>query len=165
MGNQTLIYKEKFQKALKEVKIHVKRMENAFNELDKSFNFPIGMEDFQSLLESSMNLAYADQIIYRFSKAQDSIGAKLFKTFLMYQGENIDKPFLDILNSLEKTKIVNVDEWFELREIRNEIAHDYEDNENRGKDIINSIYSHKDELSKILESIGNTIIVSGKEEK
>ena len=161
MGNQTLIYKVKFEKALEEVKKHIIRIESAFDELGKSFNFPINMEDFQKLLENSVNFAYADQIIYRFSKAQDSIGAKLFKAFLLYEGENIDKPFLDILNSLEKTEIVDVNEWFELREIRNEIAHDYEDNHTRGKDILNSIYKHKNELNKIVKSIGKTLTVQG----
>ncbi len=100
-----------------------------------------------------MALAFADQIIYRFSKAQDSMGAKLFKAFMLYQGENVDKPFLNILNSLEKLEILDVDEWFELREIRNEIAHNYEENEATGRAIINSIYNSKNELQSILNMI------------
>jgi phage regulator Rha-like protein len=79
--------------------------------------------------------------------------AKLFKSFMQYQGENIDKPFLDILNSLEKLQIVNVEKWFELREIRNEIAHDYESSENIARNIINSIYEHKNEFKCILDTV------------
>ena len=41
----------------------------------------------------------------------------------------VNKPFLDILNQLEAIDIINVDEWFEIRDLRNEIAHDYEDND------------------------------------
>jgi CHASE3 domain sensor protein len=89
-------------------------------------------------------------LIYRFSKAQDCIGNKLFKAFLLYQGENVDRPFLDILNNLEKIKLLSVDTWFELREIRNEIAHDYEDSKAAGKNIINGIISYKDELKRIV---------------
>ena len=96
---------------------------------------------------------FSDQIIYRFSKAQDTIGAKLFKTYLLVQGENSDKPFLDILNGLEKSSIVNVEKWFELREIRNEIAHDYEDNECHGKDVINLIYANNLNLFRPMSKI------------
>jgi len=56
------------------------------------------------------------------------MGAKLFKSFLLYQGENVDKPFLDILN---------VDEWFELIDIRNEIAHDYGESTNIAISVLN----------------------------
>ena len=67
--------------------------------------------------------------------------------------ENVDKPFLDILNSLEKLEILDVDEWFELREIRNEIADNYEENETTGRAIINSLYNSKNELQSILKMI------------
>ncbi len=151
MGSTTLVYKEKFEKSLRESEKHILRIEIAFFELMKSYNFPVSHNDFHSLLQNNVHLAFADQIIYRFSKAQDSMGAKLFKSYLLYQGENVDRPFMDILSSLEKINLLNVDEWFELREIRNEISHDYEDSEARGRDIINSIYNHKNELKNIVD--------------
>jgi len=120
-----LVYKAKLQKILKEIDIHLSQIENAFAELSGQYPLPFCENDFAHILSDSVSLAFADQIIYRFSKAQDSMGAKLFKAFMLYQGENVNKPFLDILNSLEKINILNVDEWFELREIRNEIAHNY----------------------------------------
>jgi len=49
-------------------------------------------------VNNTQYLAYSDQSIYRFSKLQDCMGAKLFKSVLLYQGENVNKPFLDILN-------------------------------------------------------------------
>jgi len=150
MGSQVVIYKEKFRKNLNESKIHLQRINEAFEELSIHYAFPITREDFLNILTSRHDLAFADQIIYRFSKTQDSMGAKLFKSFIQYQGENIDRPFLDILTSLEKLKILNVDKWFELREIRNEIAHDYEENELLAQTILNSIYRYKDELNAIL---------------
>ena len=150
MRDNTLIYELKFQKALKESQTHISRINEAFEELTKSYEFPIDKENFEKLIKNKVDLAFADQIIYRFSKAQDTMGAKLFKTYMLSQGENVDRPFLDILNSLEKLNILNVDEWFELREIRNEIAHDYEDNEELALNIINSIYNHKIELEKII---------------
>ena len=153
MRDNALVYRTKLQKILKEIDIHLFRIENAFAELSKHHTLPFDENGFSKVLNDSIALAFADQIIYRFSKAQDSMGAKLFKALMLYQGENVDKPFLDILNSLEKISILNVDKWFELREIRNEIAHNYEENDNAGRNIINSIYQHKDELKLILETV------------
>ena len=152
MGNQT-IRKINFEKILKEVNTHINRLEQSFNELSKELEFPLSDKSYEKIIQKPSLLAFADQIIYRFSKAQDTIGGKLFKAYLLVQGENIDKPFLDILNNLERISIVDVDKWFELREIRNEIAHDYEDNDEHGKDVLNTIYKHKKELSRIAESI------------
>ena len=81
------------------------------------------------------------------------MGAKLFKSLLLYEGENIDKPFLDILNRLEKMDIINVDEWFEIRDLRNEISHEYDNNEKSVIEILNMIYELKDKLSNILQRI------------
>lgn len=78
-------------------------------------------------------------MIYRFSKAQDTIGARVFKAFFLFQGENLDKPFLDLLNQLEKLNIMDVDQWFLLREVRNTIAHEYESHHQQAYEILNAI--------------------------
>ena len=49
--------------------------------------------------------------------------------------------------------MVNIDEWFLLREIRNEITHEYEDNEELAKNILNAIYKHKNQLKKIINTV------------
>ena len=101
MGNKTLVYKQKVTDNLNESNKHLLRLENAFEALKKNYTFPINIENFKVILENIEHLAYSDQIIYRFSKLQDCMGAKLFKSVLLYEGENITKPFLDILNQLE----------------------------------------------------------------
>jgi len=93
MGNNTLIYKTKV----------IQNIEESL----KHHPLPFDQKSYQSILTSNQNLAYSDQIIYRFSKLQDVMGAKLFKALLLYQGENIDRPFLDILNNLEKMNIID----------------------------------------------------------
>jgi len=153
MVNTALVYQTKFQKTLHEAYVHLARIDEAFDELGKAYRFPIAQEQFAELRTNRIELAFADQIIYRFSKAQDTIGAKLFKAFLLYQGENVDRPFLDILNELEKLHIVDVEEWFVLREIRNDIAHDYEDNQDQARHILNNIYQYRGELRSILVEI------------
>jgi uncharacterized protein with HEPN domain len=153
MGNRIVIYQKKLEDNLKESYKHLERLESAFDELSNSFEFPLDKNSFEKITSSRQLLAYSDQIIYRFSKLQDCMGAKLFKSLLLFQGENVNKPFLDILNQLEKIEIINVDEWFEIRDLRNEIAHYYEDNELESITILNTIYKLRNELKNILNTI------------
>jgi uncharacterized protein YkuJ len=146
MGNRVVIYKQKVEDNLKESYKHLDRLDGAFAELSNSFKFPIDKHSFEEMTSSTQSLAYRDQIIYRFSKLQDCMGAKLFKLVLLSQGENVNKPFLDILNQLEKINIIDVDEWFEIRDLRNEIAYDYEDNDLEAIEILNTIYKLKGEV-------------------
>ena len=158
MGNKTLIYKQKVEHNLDESLKHLSRLKSAFIELEKKFNFPIDKKIYTDIVNNAQYLAYSDQLIYRFSKLQDCMGAKLFKSILLYQGENVDKPFLDILNNLEKMEILDVDEWFELRDLRNEISHDYDNSDNHAINILNTIYSLQGELEKILNNIKKIIV-------
>ena len=157
MGNKTLVYKQKVQDNLNEGYKHLLRLENAFTALQEQYPFPINMDNFKTILDSIQYLAYSDQIIYRFSKLQDCMGAKLFKSVLLYEGENVNKPFLDILNRLEVIDIINVDEWFEIRDLRNEIAHDYEDNDEIAINILNTIYKLKMDLKETLDAIAKLV--------
>lgn len=161
MGNTVIVYKEKLLHNLNESNKHLLRLNTAFGELEKKYRFPLNAENFKNIAKSAQHLAYSDQCIYRFSKLQDCMGAKLFKSLLLYQGENVNKPFLDILNQLESIDIIDVDEWFEIRDLRNEIAHDYEDSDETGINILNAIYKIKNDL----ESILNAILKSTQKEK
>ena len=157
MGNKTLVYKQKVHDNLSESNKHLSRLQNAIKALEESYIFPLSMESFKNILESVEHLAYSDQIIYRFSKLQDCMGAKLFKSVLLYEGENVNKPFLDILNQLEAIDIINVDEWFEIRDLRNEIAHDYEDNDEIAINILNTIHKLKSDLKETLDAIEDLV--------
>ncbi|MEN4054078.1 hypothetical protein [Sulfurimonas sp. NWX79] len=65
-------------------------------------------------------------LIFRFSKLQDLLGAKVFRTYLEYNGFNTQGiSYFEILREIEKEGIVDIDTWGELRELRNKIAHDY----------------------------------------
>lgn len=152
MGNTTLIYREKFHIILRESFLHLSRLNDAFGEFEKKFTFPLDSCQFRILVKNIQDLAFADQVIYRFSKLQDIMGAKLFKSYLLAQGENVDKPFIDILNQLEKLDILMVDDWFEFRDIRNNISHNYEENEGVAIDLLNIIYTVKDDLANVLNA-------------
>ncbi len=153
MGYKTLVYKAKVEENLRQASLHLRRLNDAVKQLEKKYTFPIDEQAYEQINNDLVAVAFSDQIIYRFSKLQDTIGAKLFKALLLYQGENTNRPFLDILNELEKIGIVDVEEWFELRDLRNEIAHDYGNDPSEAMEILNTIYSTKSELEKMLNTI------------
>ncbi len=68
-----------------------------------------------------------DQLILRFTKLQDTLGARLFPSALdVLQEPYEDRPMLDKLNRLEKLGYLgSVEQWHALRVIRNRFAHDY----------------------------------------
>lgn len=68
-----------------------------------------------------------DQLILRFTKLQDTMGTRLFPATLDALEEAYeDRPMIDKLHRLEKLGYLsNVQQWNELRVIRNRFAHDY----------------------------------------
>ena len=78
---------------------------------------------------SNEQIAIVDQFIFRFAKLQDAMGAQLFPGLIELLAEPGPLPtFIDKLNRLEKIGALDsAQEWIELRETRNQIAHDYPD--------------------------------------
>lgn len=73
------------------------------------------------------NTRIVNSFLFNFSKIQDKIGAKLFKQVLyeLREIDNLSISMIDVLNILEKQNIVERNEWDNLREIRNLLAHEY----------------------------------------
>ncbi len=123
-----------------------KRLDNYFKEADK--HIELIKEALEVLLlkipiESYKNLNQLEKfalnsLIFRFSKLQDLIGVKIFRSYLEYNEFNTtEATFFDILKEIEKEGIVDIDTWQQLREIRNKIAHDYPDEEDEINESIN----------------------------
>ena len=87
---------------------------------------------------------------------------KLFKLFLARFEENIDRlPFIDIFNKLEKyLNIALANEWQDLRKIRNQLAHEYEDNAIEMANMINLIYAKKEVIERIYLAIKDNLMVN-----
>jgi hypothetical protein len=68
-----------------------------------------------------------DQFVLRYTKLQDAIGSRLFPAVLtILQEPYEDKPMIDKLNRLEKLGYLeSIDQWNQLRIVRNHFAHDY----------------------------------------
>lgn len=93
--------------------------------------------DFGILRESNIdrnffsdysNQRIVNSFLFNYIKIQDKTGTKLFK-HVLYELKEIDDysiPMIDVLNNLEKLNIIEkTDEWDRLREIRNNVTHEY----------------------------------------
>ncbi len=69
--------------------------------------------------------AILDAYLKRFSSIQDFLGAKIFSLLLEVSGINSSK-MSEVLYHIEKEEIIDtLENWIELREVRNELEHDY----------------------------------------
>ena len=146
--------KLKQDKVINECEKHLKRLQYAKGELKNIF--PLTQKAYQEL--SQEDVQAIDQFIYRFTKLQDTIGEKLIKiVFSMYE-ENIGKyTFIDILNRLEKADILIAQEVQELRSVRNELAHNYEDDPMQSTIILNKVYEKEEILERIFKNIKSVL--------
>jgi len=142
----------KMEKLLGECRKHIQRLKSASKKM--GLFMPLDVEKYENLTDDEVE--HIDQFLFRFAKLQDTIGDKLFGTLLMIlQEENIkNSPFLDILNRLEQLEILaNKDVWIELRKIRNDISHHYDDDSQEMTLGINAIYLKKDQLIEIFNNV------------
>ena len=133
---------------------HIKRMNSASEKIQ--YLMPLNVDGYNSLTED--DITYFDQLFFRFSKLQDAIGEKFFPAILLFLKEkNItSKPFIDILNRLEKLNLLDdKNQWLKLREIRNELSHEYDDNAPGMTAAINHVFENKNILIDIYLKIQN----------
>ncbi len=142
---------EKLNKIFYECDKHILRINSATKKM--SYFMPLNKEKFIDLTEDEIE--HIDQFLFRFAKLQDAMGQKLFKTILLSLNEDIEgKPFIDILNLMEKLYLLkDANKWRELRDDRNELSHNYEDEPEEMSIIINKLYDKKDILIEIYKNI------------
>ena len=88
---------------------------------------------------------------------QDSIGERLFKSLLMFLEEDVtNKPFLDVLNRLEQLEILpRKDEWLRLRQLRNELSHEYSNEDEENVTLLNMLFDEIKTINSIFLTIKN----------
>jgi len=112
--------KQRLELYFTEATKHINLIEESLDVLQQA----LPLQDYDAL--NQLQRFALNALIFRFSKLQDLIGAKIFRNYLEYTGYNtVDKSFFDILKEIEKENIVDIDTWDELRELRNKIAHEY----------------------------------------
>lgn len=131
--------------------IHQKRLSDA-HEIISSW----GKFDKNLYLNlDTIQIAITDQYVYRFAKLQDLVGEKIVKLSLEYLKENTERmPFIEILNKAQKIGLIeDTQKWVELRESRNQIAHDYAFMVEEIIDLFTDLLSKKELLVAYFEGI------------
>lgn len=136
---------------------HIQRIHEALDVLHA--DIPMSVDVYIGLDENQVRCI--DQFIFRFSKLQDAIGTKIFRYVLEYLDEDTSSlPMRDILNLLERYHFIeNAEEWGYIRELRNEIAHDYPLSENDVVSVLNELISKVSTLKAIYERLKKSVCV------
>lgn len=116
---------QKFTAALDECHTHARILVEARKELG---GIRYDAERVQNI--KAPELRILDQMAYRFSKLQDSVGEKMLPLLLEFAEEPLSPTvtFAEKLQRLEKIgAIPSAEQWRFLREIRNQLAHEYPD--------------------------------------
>lgn len=117
------IFTDKLNQSIAVCQLHYQRMMYAKSRTGKIF--PLHAASYQALNDEQ--ISFTDQLIYRFSKLQDTIGNKLFPLILEGLHEDLENlSFIDILSKVEKLGIIEDSrQWLILRETRNIVTHEY----------------------------------------
>jgi len=144
------VREQAFVEKLHECNQHKKRLVIAKKHLKDIM--PLDIQSYNQLDEVQMS--FVDQMVYRFSKLQDTMGEKIFKALLEFGGEDVKRmTFIDRLNRLEELGLLYKDVWMQLRKLRNEIAHEYSFNQEEVVENINAVFRKSEDLLRIYEEI------------
>jgi predicted nucleotidyltransferase len=143
----------KIQKYINQCRKHQMRIEKSSAKVRDIF--PLSASRYEELSDEEVEAI--DQYLFRFAKLQDTLGTKLFRIIVSEYVDDIEQlTFLDILNRLEKIGILDsVNIWKRLRDIRNDISHQYDDEPQEMAEVLNNIFAYRDDLLGIFKKIDN----------
>lgn len=136
---------------------HILRINEAINGL--GVLLPMSAECYANL--NAEQVRCIDQFLFRFAKLQDAMGAKIFRYVLEYLDEDVSAmPMRDVLNRLERYLVItDADEWTYVRELRNDVSHDYPLLESDTVAVLNELFSKVDFLLGIYNKLKSLIQV------
>lgn len=145
------IIQQRLSTSIQKCRLHLQRLQYASNQIAELF--PLTVDRYNSVSEAT--IGNIDQLVFRFTKLQDEIGNNTFRFLLEYLQEDIaGKPFRDILNILERLQIIDsCDAWLTLRELRNDLTHEYPIMIEETIEKLNHLYNQLPFLEHILLTI------------
>ena len=146
------IIDKKFQFFLQEVEKHFYILDKDLNDI-KPF-YPLSEKEIEKFVNDENYLKILDQIAYRYIKLQDTLG-KIIRTFLLKEGELIEHlTMIDVIHKAEKIGIfIDEEFWFEMRNLRNSITHEYPYMYGEVAEAINTLFSYMGKIKEIIDSI------------
>jgi len=156
-GVELNLTKIKIDRYLNQCDKHLQRVEEAYADIYPVL--PLSVEKYKNL--SKDEVQDIDQYLFRFAKLQDTMGDKLFRLIIIkFESNSAVMPFIDVLNKLEKLGFINsAKEWIKLREIRNNISHQYDDEPEEMTLAINNILTQKEIIKDIYMQVKEKAVV------
>ena len=125
-----------------------------------SADAPFTADDVRMLGEEAK--AQIDAFTLHFSKLQDLIGAKLFRSILILDLEDVPPAMLDVLAAMEKRGLIDDENsWRDLRDVRNDLSHNYRIDPAGVADNLNEALRQAPELLAILERVRAYLVRRG----
>lgn len=148
MKNREKVVDLRVRSALKECAQHQARLHAAWVE---AVTFPALKEGARENHLTEAHIRTLDQLLFRFGKLQDAMGARLLPAVMQQLQEwQEHEPFLDTLNRAEKLGMLSsVEQWLLVRELRNQTAHDYPEQPERMLAGLRRLVSHVPLLVKL----------------
>ena len=143
-----MIRQERLQKYFDEALRHVALLSETL-EVVNSIPSDAQYHTLPSLEKFALNT-----LVFRFSKLQDLLETKMFRSYLDFSGfEVTEKNFYEILKAIEKEGIVDIDTWDEFRQLRNNIAHEYPQEEEEIAENLRLIIDKTSELIAVFRRL------------
>ncbi len=140
------------KQVITELDIHFARIDNIIPEINS--HLPFKTDDFDNVEK----IKTIDAFIYRFSKIQDVMGEKFFPAALKELQEYKDNmSLIDVLNKLEKLRLLDTNYWIDCRKLRNNLVHEYPDNYDNVAQAINIAVKTYGNIKKIYKKIGEKV--------
>lgn len=144
------------QSSIKECESHTGRIRKILKNMDE--DQPLTEQKLKD--DANDIVGKIDQLIYRFTKLQDSMGTRLYPSlYTILEENNKIIPFLDILNRLEKLDIIpSVSDWQFFRNLRNNLAHDYPESVGKTIETLNLLITEVEKLMSMFNQAKNYYI-------
>lgn len=111
--------------------------------------FPLDEQRLANL--SRETVEKLDAMSARFSRLQDLLGDRLFRSLILLESEPRQR-FLDVLNLMENRGIIeSTQKWIELRNMRNEASHGYIDEIAQLANVLTSLF---EQAPALIETVG-----------
>ncbi len=130
------------------VRVVKKEMEHLDYSSDQVFSQPITVETLNVLLQNPSFASDLEAFSGRFSRLQDTVGDKLLPAWLLASGEKI-KTVTENLMTAEKFNLLDsAEEWLAIRQLRNQMVHEYIESIEVLTDAINRAYESQVQLKQ-----------------
>jgi hypothetical protein len=142
---------------LNECSLHAEILAEALKEAGAWL--PLNAETMERLTKEQLRIL--DQLAYRFTKLQDTMGQKVLPAILELAQEPIasDATFAEKLNWLERMgALPSADEWKKLRVARNAIAHEYPDDRELRASAVNRFFNGVNQLNELYKYVSKYVL-------